>query len=144
VPRTRKYKTGYAIYVYEPVRSRFFVFACCLRAFEGNRGSDIVVAWTGPTGPFRRTRSAPTAWRMLTSRGSAGGVQILPGFSAFLRACRSHRKVLKPAGNKCKDNEGVAWTAGIRAADKAAVSRGERERPEKQYGERRARDARGA
>lgn len=51
--------------------------------------------------------------------------QILPGFSAFLRACRSHRKVLKPAGNKCKDNEEVACTAGIRPADKAAVSRGE-------------------
>lgn len=59
---------------------------------------------------------------MLTSRGGAGGARILPGFSA-LSARRSHRRVLKPAGNKCKDNEGVvrASTAGIRPADKAPV-----------------------
>lgn len=40
-----------------------------------------------------------------------------------VRTCRSHRRVLKPAGNKCKDNEGVARlnAAGIRPADKVPV-----------------------
>lgn len=99
------------------VRSRFFVLA--------SRSKVIVAAtswWTDPIGPFRRTRPAPTAWRMLTSRGSASGAQILPGFSAFLRA-RVDR-IGKSLGRRIinvRDNEGVARTAGIRPADKAVV-----------------------
>lgn len=59
--------------------------------------------------PWQHRRCANTTW-----------------FLCDVRTCRSHRRVLKPADNKCKDNEGVvrASTAGIRPADKAPVSRG--------------------
>ncbi|CAL1674751.1 unnamed protein product [Lasius platythorax] len=64
---------------------------------------------------------------MLTSRGSAGGARILPDFSALSARVDRIAESFKPAGNKCKDNEGVgvararASTAGIRPADKAPV-----------------------
>ncbi|KYN38738.1 hypothetical protein ALC56_06737 [Trachymyrmex septentrionalis] len=104
--------------------------------FQCNRGSDNVVDNGGPYGALSKDATrAYSVKNVNKQRGSAAdGAQIPPGFSAFLRACRSHRKVLKSAGNKCKDNEGlVPEPRGLGPKIRPRFL-AVRERPEKQYG----------
>lgn len=119
------YNRIYAIYT---SRSCFFVFVRChpalSRVSEFDRGSDNQRWEKGAVegsvqGRGVRAYSVKNVNKPWHCRRRANTIRSFYG----VRTCRSHRRVLKPADNKCKDNEGVARlnAAGIRPTDKTPV-----------------------